>query len=78
MKSYILIVAVLLLSKVSFGQEQKINSERSLQLEPNSSLQSDTIRTDIKTERVLQTKKETKKQENGVKIKSERAIRNEE
>jgi hypothetical protein len=78
MKSYILIVAVLLLSKVSFGQEQKINSERSLQLEPNSSLQSDTIRTDIKTERVLQTKKETKKQEKGVKIKSERAIRNEE
>jgi len=78
MKSYILIVAVLLLSKLSFGQEQKINSERSLQLEPNSSLQSDTTRTDIKTERVLQTKKETKKQEKGMKIKNERAIRNEE
>jgi hypothetical protein len=78
MKSYIPIVVFFLLSNLSFGQEQKTSSERSLQLEPNSSVQSDTTRTEIKTERTLKTKKETKKQEKGVKIKSERTLRNEE
>lgn len=78
MKVNTLIVASFLLTNLAFGQEKTSNTERSLQAEPVSTKQSDTVRTEIKTERTLQTKKETKKQEKEVKVKNERAIRNEE
>jgi len=76
MKSIILTFAVVFISIHSFGQEK--TSERISQIEPNVSIQADTVRSEIKTERTLKMKKETKKVEKESPVKNERAIRNEE